>query len=153
MNHTPVGLGYEESHLLLRSEVVGRVAFHPPPGLRIVPVNYVVLDDSIIWRTSPYTELGTYGADSEAVFEVDHLDHASRQGWSVIALGRIEVVDDYDLVVVIRAIRDPRPWAAGVRHVYMRLRIDHLSGRRIGPSSEWLWLTRAPLPGRHSTRP
>jgi nitroimidazol reductase NimA-like FMN-containing flavoprotein (pyridoxamine 5'-phosphate oxidase superfamily) len=153
VNHTPVELGYDESHLLLRSDVVGRVAFHPPVGLRIVPVNYTVLDDSIIWRTSPHTELGTYGADREAVFEADHLDQRARQGWSVIASGRIEVIDDYDLVVVIRAIQDPRPWAAGMRHLYMRLRIDNLTGRRIGPSSEWLWLTRAPLPGRHSTRP
>lgn len=153
MNNTPIELGYDESHLLLRSEVVGRVAFHPPVGLRIVPVNYTVLDDSIVWRTSPYTELGTYGADREAVFEVDRLDHRAREGWSVVASGRIELIDDYDVVLVIRAIQEPRPWAAGMRRLYMRLPIDTLTGRRIGPSSEWLWLTRAHLPGRHEPHP
>lgn len=153
MNNTPVELGDDEARLLLRGEVLGRVAFHPPVGLRIVPVNYTMVDDFIVWRTSPHSELGSYGADREAVFEVDRLDHEARQGWSVIASGRIEVIDDYDLVVVIRAIKDPRPWAGGMRHLYMRLRIDRLTGRRIGPSSEWIWLTRTPTPDSHPTRP
>lgn len=135
-------LGYAESMGLLRASDYGRVAFHPPAGLRIVPVNYTVADGAVVWRTAPYSELGTYGSGQPAVFEVDSVDSAAHRAWSVVASGRMEVVSDYDEVVLIRAAHGPKPLAGGSRNLYMKLRIDDLTGRRIGPGSEWVWQTR-----------
>jgi hypothetical protein len=60
-------------------------------SLRIVPVNFVVADGSIVFRTTPYSELGTYGWRCDLTFETDQLDHATRSGWSVLAVGRAEM--------------------------------------------------------------
>ena len=74
-----------ECEMLLRSGVAGRVAISTPTGPHIVPVNYSVVDDAIVIRTSPYSLLGTYGRDSTFAFEIDEFDRALARGWSVQA--------------------------------------------------------------------
>ena len=75
---------------MLRAGVAGRVAISTPDGPHIVPVNYSVVDDAIIVRTSPYSLLGTYGRDTTLAFEIDQFDHPNQRGWSVVARGRAE---------------------------------------------------------------
>ncbi len=111
----------------VHTEVVGRVAVHTRLGTRIIPVNYSIVDDAIVWRTAPYSELAILGPGVEGAFEIDRIDHDLRQGWSVIAHGVLEVVDDPEEVARIRCVEDPAPWAAGLRHLYMRLRYKDLT--------------------------
>lgn len=125
-------LTHQECVELLNAEVVGRVAVHTRIGTRIVPVNYSVVDDAIVWRIMPDSELATHGPGVDGVFEVDHVDHDLRQGWSVIAYGVLEFVDDFTEVLNVRDADDPAPWAAGLRPMYMRMRYKDLTGRRIG---------------------
>lgn len=127
-----IDLSHEECVQLLRGGVGGRVALSSPNGPHIVPVNYSVLDDAIIIKTSPYSTLGTYGRDTMLAFEVDHFDHERQRGWSVVARGRGEVVTDPQDIDHIRQVRDPRPWAGGGRNLYIRLRWTELTGRRLG---------------------
>jgi hypothetical protein len=103
-----------------------------PVGPRIVPVNYSVLGEAIVFRTAPYSELSTYGWDTDLAFEVDDLDHEAHEGWSVVAIGRAHVVDDPDEVQRLRREREPEPWAAGSRHLYVRLAWRQLTGVRLG---------------------
>ena len=127
-----IDLHHEECVQLLSGGVGGRVAFSSPNGPHIMPVNYTVLDDAILIKTSPYSLLGTYGRDSMLAFEVDHFDHERQRGWSVVARGRGEVVTDPLELEHIRGLRDPRPWAGGGRNLYLRLRWSELTGRRLG---------------------
>jgi nitroimidazol reductase NimA-like FMN-containing flavoprotein (pyridoxamine 5'-phosphate oxidase superfamily) len=69
-----VQLGDSECRELLSGGVVGRVAMATPVGPRIVPVNYSLHGDAIVFRTAPYSELSTYGWDTDLAFEVDHHD-------------------------------------------------------------------------------
>jgi nitroimidazol reductase NimA-like FMN-containing flavoprotein (pyridoxamine 5'-phosphate oxidase superfamily) len=108
------------------------VALSTPTGPHIVPVNYSVVDDALVVRTSPYSLLGTYGPDSMLAFEIDAFDHERQRGWSVVARGRGEVVSDPAELDHIRSTWEPRPWAAGSRSLYLRLRWSELSGRRLG---------------------
>ena len=126
-----IALTTVECEGLLRDGVGGRIALAAPDGPHIVPVNYSVVDDAIIVRTSPYSVLGTYGRDRMLAFEVDRFDRERRRGWSVLARGRGEVVEDADELAHIRAIWEPRPWAAGARTLHVRLRWSELSGRRV----------------------
>ena len=105
---------------LLTAHSVGRVGLCTPMGPRIFPVNYVVDGSSIVFRTSPYSTLGTYGWGLETVFEVDHLDHQQMAGWSVTALGRGQVLVDPDEVTPLSE-QGPQPWAGGSRNMYVRL--------------------------------
>jgi hypothetical protein len=71
----PVELTVEECLELLHSGVLGRVALSTPMGPRIVPINYAMDgDDAILFRTTPYSELGTYGWNTDVAFEIDQID-------------------------------------------------------------------------------
>jgi uncharacterized protein len=127
----PAELSYEKCYELLTRSVVGRVAMCTPAGPRITPVNYTVAGEAIIFRTTPYSVLGTYAWNTQLAFEIDHLDHENRLGWSVLATGRGSMVDDADELSAIRANWDPQPWAGGTRLLHIRLRWQELSGRRL----------------------
>ena len=56
----PAELSYTTCLARLRQEEVGRVAVCTSGGPRIVPVNYsVVDDDTLVFRTTPYSALGS----------------------------------------------------------------------------------------------
>ena len=125
-------LSYSECEAFLRAGVAGRVAMSTPSGPQIVPVNYSVVDNAIIVRTTPYSLLATYGRDTTLAFEIDHLDHVHQRGWSVVARGRAAVVHDPKEIEHIRAVWDPRPWASGARNLFVRIHWDDLTGRQLG---------------------
>lgn len=140
----PIEMTVDECLDLLRTNIIGRVALSTPVGPRIVPVNYAMHgDDTIVFRTAPYSELGTYGWNTELAFEVDHLDYDAHHGWSVVAFGRGELVEDPVEVDEIRRDWDPRPWAEGQRNLYMKIHWRRLTGRRLG--SGWTTRTMAPV--------
>src|SRR4051794_35745439 len=122
---------------LIAPDGVGRLAFCTPEGPHIYPLNYVVDGASIVFRTTPYGEVAKLDWTSGPVaFEVDYLDTANRRGWSVIATGQAERIEDPQEVDRIATIHDPAPWAAGMRRVYFRIPWTHLSGRVVG--EDWL---------------
>lgn len=125
-------LSYSECEALLRAGVTGRVALSTPGGPQILPVNYSVVDGAIIVRTSPYSLLGTYGRDTTLAFEIDYFDHPNQRGWSVVARGRADIVQDPTELARIRSVWEPQPWASGVRSLFVRLRWNELSGRQLG---------------------
>ncbi len=126
-------LSRDDCEARLRASRTARVAFSTPNGPQIIPVNYSVVDDAIILRTSPYSLLGTFARDSVVAIEVDELDHDERRGWSVVARGRASFVTDPAEIEHIREVSQPEPWASGTRNLHLRVRWNELSGRRIGP--------------------
>jgi uncharacterized protein len=126
-----VQLTGEECLDLLEQGVVGRVAMATPVGPRITPVNYVVHQHAIVFRTAPYSELSTYGWNVDLAFEIDRLDDDCRLGWSVVAVGRAHVIEDPDEIQRIRRTGDPDPWAPGPRHLYVSLVWRQLTGVRL----------------------
>jgi uncharacterized protein len=133
-----VELGPAECRDLLATDSVGRLAFVTPAGPRIVPVNYVVVGDSVEFRTTAYSELATYGPGTEVAFEIDHLDRERRRGWSVVASGPLHRLDDdeADELRFRSPAQDPQPWAGGHRALWLRLSWRDLSGRRVG-GDQW----------------
>lgn len=137
-------LTYSECEALLRAGVAGRVGLSTPTGPLIVPLNYSVVDSALVVRTSPYSVLGTYGRDATVAFEVDHFDHERARGWSVVARGRAEAVQDADELNHIRSVWEPRPWASGPRALFLRIRWTELTGRQLGSG----WNPMQHLPSR-----
>jgi len=122
----------EESESLLRLGVVGRVAVSTPTGPHIIPVDYSVVEGSIVMRTSPYSLLAIHGIDVVVAFEVDHVDHENHHAWSIVARGMSEVVSDAVAADHIRAVWEPRPWAAGSGNLFLRLPWNDLTARKLG---------------------
>lgn len=129
----PRELSPEDCRSLIAERSVGRVAFQSASGQQhIVPVSFQLDGDSVVFRTSPASELGRLASGAEAAFEVDDLDVENRSGWSVVAKGRIEVIPDNFETAAIRFFgKDPTPWAAGVRRLYLRLTWRELTGREL----------------------
>lgn len=131
----PVDLSEQECRTLLGAGILGRLALCTPDGPHIVPVNYAVAEGAVYVLTTPYSLLGTAVVGGRApvlAFEVDHADHDRHHGWSVVARGPAEVVEDPGEVARLRADLVPRPWAEGQRTLLVRLRWRELTGRRVG---------------------
>jgi nitroimidazol reductase NimA-like FMN-containing flavoprotein (pyridoxamine 5'-phosphate oxidase superfamily) len=119
-----------ECFALLEPGGVGRVGFTAAEGIMVLPVNFAVAGKAIVFRTAPDTLLALY-ADSQVSFEVDHLDEALREGWSVLVHGRAHKVTDERQVKHLEHGTRLQPWAAGARDVYVRITPAQISGRRL----------------------
>jgi nitroimidazol reductase NimA-like FMN-containing flavoprotein (pyridoxamine 5'-phosphate oxidase superfamily) len=138
MSAFPRELRPDDCRRLIMNGGVGRVAFQSASGQHIVPVNFQLDGDSVVFRTRPDTELGRVAPVPEAAFEVDELDVDAQSGWSVVAKGRIDVIpDDFETAAIRFFGKDPRPWASGARRLYLRLTWRELTGREL--AAPW-WL-------------
>jgi nitroimidazol reductase NimA-like FMN-containing flavoprotein (pyridoxamine 5'-phosphate oxidase superfamily) len=121
-------LPLEDCWNLLSTACVGRIAYVGPDGLEVIPLNYVVLDGTVLFRTSPYAALGRHLPGVVAAFEADQIDETTRSGWSVLLRGTVELVEPNDLPAV--PLR-PVAWPAGGRMLHLRLTPHSVTGRRL----------------------
>jgi nitroimidazol reductase NimA-like FMN-containing flavoprotein (pyridoxamine 5'-phosphate oxidase superfamily) len=124
-------LGPAECRTLLSTHGVGRIAVSEYGGRpAVVPVNYEVVDDAIVFRTAP-DSVAAAAAEAEVAFEVDHVDEALSQGWSVLAVGPASLVMEPEAVRGLAQRAHTMPWPGGKREVWVSIRPTTLTGRRI----------------------
>ncbi|MFE4050198.1 DUF1918 domain-containing protein [Streptomyces sp. YIM B13518] len=129
-------LGPEECRRLLSTHGVGRVAVSAPDGRpAVVPVNYEVVEDAIVFRTAP-DSVPAAAVGTEVAFEADHVDEAMSRGWSVLAVGPASVVTEPDVVRGLVRRAHTEPWAGGAREMWVSIRPARLTGRRITPADQ-----------------
>ena len=84
-----------------------------------------------MWSFVPnLTLICSRSADGEISFEIDHLDEALTEGWSVLLTGHGRAVVDpseYEQVASLGIA----PWAGGRRDTYVVLSPIQVTGRRI----------------------
>ncbi len=88
---TLIELDRQECLELLAAKSVGRIAYAADYGARILPVNYVFAGDNIIFRTVPDGQIFHHALSSICAFEIDETDEFFESGWSVVAVGRLEL--------------------------------------------------------------
>lgn len=121
----------DECRRLLAADEVGRLAIVDGGSPAMFPVNYALDGDAIVFRTAPGTKL-SQGVRGTVAFEVDDFDREARAGWSVIVVGRLEEVTEYDSRTLERVTQLPvEPWTGGEKSHWMRLVPSRVSGRRI----------------------
>lgn len=129
-------LGPEECRTLLSTHGVGRIAVSTSDGRpAVVPVNYEVVDDTVVFRTAP-DSVPAAAVGTEVAFEVDHVDEALSQGWSVLAVGPASVVTEPDAVRRLSQRAHTTPWPGGQREMWVSIRPTSLTGRRITPADQ-----------------
>ncbi len=129
-----VEIGEEECQQLLASKSVGRLAVATDVGPEIFPVNYGVLDGSIVFWTGAGTKWD-HAAFDHVAFEVDDLDVESRTGWVVEAKGRSEdVTDTADKWTSSMREVPVHSWVAGPHPNCVAILRPRLSGRRLVPA-------------------
>ncbi len=109
---------------------VGRVVFGSPRGSVAVPVNFKVLNGDIVFRTDAAAEVVEAVRRGPVSFEVDHLDDALREGWSVLVSGTGRVVDGDAELESVRTL-GITPWAGGTKDRYVRITPSVITGREI----------------------
>lgn len=115
---------------LLGGASIGRVGVSIGALPAIFPVNYVVLDGAIVFRTGAGTKLAAATDNAVIAFEVDSFDPLDQSGWSVLVVGAAGVVTDP--VEQDAACRlSLQPWVEGERDHYVRVPVEFVSGRRI----------------------
>jgi hypothetical protein len=128
IEHLPV----EECVELLGARSVGRLAFVTPAGPRIVPLNFTVHLGAVWFSTGPQTEVARYGAAQQVAFEIDDVHDFLQAGWSVVAVGWLELFDGPP--PSLTAAPFPEPWPADAFGWLGRLEWSTISGRRLHPS-------------------
>ena len=127
----------DEALRLLGSVPFGRVVFTARAMPAIRPVNHLVDGGSIIIRTSLGSALSTDvdGTGTVVAYEADHIDPGTRQGWSVVVIGRAALVTDGPQHLLYRQAL--HPWAGGQRDEIIAISIDMITGYRLLPLPGW----------------
>ncbi|MFI5963925.1 helix-turn-helix domain-containing protein [Streptomyces asoensis] len=115
---------------LLSTHGVGRLAVCTAQGPLIVPVNYSVVDGTIVFRTASGAT-PSLGIGAKVAFEIDRIDDAFSQGWSVLVRGHARMVTDPVEAGRLARQAHSTPWAGGRRDVWVRVEPYAVTGRRI----------------------
>ncbi|MCK0112002.1 pyridoxamine 5'-phosphate oxidase family protein [Ornithinimicrobium sp. F0845] len=113
---------------LLREAAFGRLAVIVNGRPEIYPVNHAVHHGSVVFRTGRGSKLA--GAVGQAVaYEVDGVDEATGQAWSVVVAGHAHEVQQ--LHDILEALDLPVfPWEEGPKPHFVRIDPDGITGRR-----------------------
>ena len=122
-----VELPVHECWELLRRARVGRLAVLADGRPHIFPLNHVVDQGTLVFRTAPGTKLAA-AVGSPVAFEVDGQDDDAGQVWSVVVQGRArEVRRFYELIDT--AELPLSSWQAGPKPRFVRIEPEHVTGR------------------------
>ncbi|MGW1531031.1 helix-turn-helix domain-containing protein [Streptomyces aureus] len=126
-----IALGPAECRARMSTHGVGRIALDTGDELVVLPVNYSVVDGAVVFRTAPGSAPAA-AVGARVAFEVDHIDDALGQGWSVLVQGHARAETRPDAVRRLDALAYSRPWAGGAeRDLWVRVDEERISGRRI----------------------
>ena len=117
----------------LDSTNIGRLAYCTDFGPRIVPMNYTVVSDALIFRTGMDTEASGHVIDHPVAFEVDQVDEFLQAGWSVLVVGHARLMDEGSLRL-LDLWQSPQSWPEGRRPLVIELPLTTITGRRVHPS-------------------
>jgi transcriptional regulator with XRE-family HTH domain len=130
-NATLHHLSVDECWALIGSGGIGRFLFvQAGRGPVAIPVNFKVDVQDVIFRTSGDSAVAEGINQQPVSFDVDHLDDALGEGWSVLLTGTASVISSPAEITRVQAL-DIEPWAGGDRNTYIRLTPTQVTGRRI----------------------
>lgn len=112
---------------LLATEKVGRLAVQEGAGVDVFPVNYLVHDGRIYFRSGPGVKLVRLTAAPDVAFEVDGHDRV--WSWSVVVKGLATRVSDDDEIHTSGIVDAPTAHPSE-KHVYVRITPRQVTGRR-----------------------
>jgi hypothetical protein len=119
-----------ECRRLIAPGGIGRIALVTASGPFVFPVNYAFIRDTVVIRTGAGSAVAAHSSDCMA-FEVDRIDDALAQGWSVLVRGHAHPImqpgEHRNLVASARL----QPWPQGEHELFIRIVPDCITGRRI----------------------
>jgi nitroimidazol reductase NimA-like FMN-containing flavoprotein (pyridoxamine 5'-phosphate oxidase superfamily) len=123
---------------LISAGGIGRIAYTSRFGPAVLPVNFAWRDGAVVFRTAANGPLdedlrtGIANADYKVAFEIDSIDPAAQQGWSVLIQGPAHHVTGAEEDAVRQS--GVESWAPGDRELFVRIVPSRITGRRVGPA-------------------
>ena len=116
---------------LLSTAEFGRLGLLVEDRPEVLPVNYILDGETVLFRTAEGTVL-TKAAFKVVALEADRVDVATHEGWSVLVQG---VAEDISNAIDANSERMRRlslvAWAPAARHRWFRIKPDKVTGRRL----------------------
>jgi uncharacterized protein len=127
-------LDQEECWAALHAEEFGRLAYRLGDEVNLVPLNYAVDGDTLLFRTAEGSKLLAIVMHPDVVFEIDSYDEDSAQ--SVIVRGRARLLEE-DEAHRAESTR-LRPWLPTLKYNVVEIVPVQVTGRRFDLSRPWL---------------
>ncbi|WP_034651849.1 pyridoxamine 5'-phosphate oxidase family protein [Corynebacterium vitaeruminis] len=116
----------EESMEYLGTQSMGRLVVRRKDDMDIFPVNYVISEGAVYFRTAEGNKLFSLNLNHDVLFEVDHVE--GENAWSVVIKGQAGVVTD--LAEIHKADALPlKPWIPTLKYNWVKITPTSISGR------------------------
>lgn len=117
----------DEALELMGDQQLGRLVVRIKDDFDIYPLNYVVNEGKIYFRTAEGSKLFTVSINDRVLFEAD--DHTEDKAWSVIVKGSARILQRTDEIQ--KADELPlKPWLPTLKYNYVEITPEEISGRR-----------------------
>jgi uncharacterized protein len=139
MDETTNELTPTQSWDLLGTSDLGRLAMCFDGAPEIFPVNYVVANGTVVFRTAAGLKHVSARLGHVVALEADGVDHEAGIAWSVVVKGRArDVTSQTELDFVLKL--PLRPAHAGPKYLFVRIEPDTVTGRRfpIADADRWV---------------
>ena len=122
-------LAREQCDADLAAGGVGRIVFPTKRGPVALPVNFEFTGEEVIISTD-VAKADLLESEPVIGFEIDRVDEAFSEGWSVLVSGPAHRVDDPDELLRLSSL-DLEAWAGGERHALVKITPVTVTGRVI----------------------
>lgn len=122
-------LDREDCLRLLATQTLGRIGITVRALPVVLPVNFALLEDSVVFRTIPGTELDAATNNAVVAFEVDSYEFSGSSGWSVLVIGNATRLPDDDVNGAEALEIDAWPLDGQASH-FVSVESAQISGRR-----------------------
>jgi nitroimidazol reductase NimA-like FMN-containing flavoprotein (pyridoxamine 5'-phosphate oxidase superfamily) len=131
-----IELDHDECWAALRADEFGRLAYRLGDEINLVPLNYAVDGDTLLFRTAEGSKLLGIVMHPDVVFEIDSYDEESAQ--SVVVRGTARLLDEHE---AHRADATRlRPWVPTLKYNVVEIEPVAITGRRFALARPWLHL-------------
>jgi len=116
--------------LLRGGNFLGRIGYVVDGLPIILPVNFVVDGESVVFSTARGSKLSWLSSHNRVAFQADHGRPLDRSGWSVLVHGTAREVTDPAELEALR--QGPlHSWTVPSAEHWVRVSVDAISGRRL----------------------
>lgn len=129
--HVTTELSQDQCWELLRANSTGRFGFVHEGRVMILPVSYLVDQQSIYFRTSADGTISESVPSHESSFQIDDARADRSEGWSVLVSGPCSRVEDQDLLTRLWGKVMAEPWGGGARNLFIRIQAYTVTGRHV----------------------
>lgn len=129
----------DECWTFLRAQELGRLAFTLGGEVHIVPINYAVDGQTLLFRTAPGEKLLSVVLGTEVAFEIDEVT-ADERARSVVLRGSARLLDEDE---AHRADLVPlRPWIGVEKYNVVEIAPTAVTGRAFRLDRPWRQMVR-----------